>query len=76
MVHGCTAGAYANGWMLNLLSGGTVSIVGISSLTAKGYVMGSVPVMLGGPMSFYLQETAGVTSVVAVIKTLTAGFNS
>lgn len=73
-VLGITAGAYASGYILNLISGGTVSIVGISSLTAKGYVMGTVPVMLGGPMSFYLQETAGVTSVVAMVKTLTAGF--
>jgi hypothetical protein len=73
-VLGITGGAYCNGFILNLLSGGTVSIVGISSLAAKGYVMGTVPVMLGGPISFYLQETAGVTSTVAILKTLTGGF--
>lgn len=70
---GMTAGPYANSWMINLQTGGTVSLVGQSTL-AKGYLLATVPVMIGGPATFWVNETAGVTSVISIAKTLTSGF--
>ncbi len=73
-VVGITAGVYCNGYIVNLLSGGTVAILGVSTASIIGYPLGTVPVMIGGPIAFYLQESAGVTSKVAIVKTLTQGF--
>ncbi len=67
-----TAGAYTNTWLLTLMTGGTVSINGVSTLTV-GYLMASTPVTIGGPTDVFLSETAGVTSSVSVLKSLTQG---
>ncbi len=67
-----TGGAYTNTWMLNLISGGTVSVNGISTL-AVGYLMSSTPITIGGPTDVYITETAGVTSKIGVLRSLTIG---
>lgn len=77
LVTGFTAGIYCNSVQLQLLSGGTVSIVGASSLTDKGAVLfPSQPQNFGGPVTLWLQESGGATSVVQFIKTLTIGIST
>ncbi len=67
-----SAGAYTNTWLLNLISGGTVSVNGISTLSV-GYLMSSTPVTIGGPTEVFLTETAGVTSSISLMRSLTIG---
>lgn len=66
---GLTAGPFVNSWTVNFISGGTCSIVGVSTLTV-GYPILGTPVNLGGPTKFFINETGGVTSIVAIIKSL------
>ncbi len=66
-----TAGAFTNTWLLNLITGGTVSINGTSTL-AVGYLMSSTPITIGGPTDVYITETAGVTSKISVLKSCTS----
>ncbi len=67
---GFTCGPYVNSVMFELLSGGTVTIVGVSTISATGYPLTSIPVTIGGHPTLFFNEKAGVTSTVAFIKTL------
>lgn len=79
LVVGITAGPNVNSQMLLQISGGTLWITGSSQLIAVssgatgsrgGYPLSSIPITIGGQARLFISESAGVTSVVALIKTL------
>lgn len=75
------------GWLIKYpILGGTLEIAGSTGMAGglsfavqtwgAGYVMDATEsIAIDGPASFYLRS-AGATSVVHVVRTLTAGFNS
>lgn len=65
---GFTSGPQINSVMFQYLSGGTCSLVGISTMT-QGYLLtAGIPVSFGGPVSLYLNSLSGTTSLVQFIK--------
>lgn len=73
-VIGISGGANCNSQMLLQLSGGTLWIIGKSLSFAAGatggYPLASIPITIGGPSSIFIAESAGITSVLSIIKTL------
>lgn len=69
MCNGISAGPFCNGYIVQYLSGGTVTLVGLSTMTA-GYLLSTTPIAIGGNTPIFFNESAGVTSVVQFIKTL------
>lgn len=69
---GLSMGPNGNGWLIQLLpGGGTCTVLGASSLTATGYVLlSSTPVAIGGQSKLFINEKAGVTSMISFIKTI------
>lgn len=74
---GITCGAGVNSQILKYFSGGTVWVCGTTSQAATsattGYCMGiGEAINIGGPAIYYL-TSLGATSVVMLMKTITAG---
>lgn len=71
---GITAGPNVNTQMLIQVSGGTLWILGASMTVlagaTRGYPFAGLPVTIGGQAPIHIIETAGVTSVIAFVKTL------
>ncbi len=72
LVIGLTMGPNGNGWLIQLLpGGGTCTLMGSSSLTGTGFVLlAGTPVSIGGQARLWINEKAGVTSQISIIKTL------
>jgi hypothetical protein len=68
---GFTAGAGCNGYMLSFISGGTCSLVGTSTMSTGYLLSAGNQVPIAGPAPFYINELAGVTAIVQLIRTLT-----
>lgn len=72
MMVGITAGPCVNSMMFKLhAGGGTCTILGISLLNGTGYAMDPLtPFIIGGDATVYINEKAGVTSIISVAKTI------
>lgn len=72
MMVGITAGPGVNSMMFKLhAGGGTCTILGISLLTGTGYAMDPLtPFVVGGNATVYINEKAGVTSIISVAKAI------
>ncbi len=73
-VIGISAGPNVNSQMLLQISGGTLWITGASMAALAGatfgYPLASLPITVGGQAKLFISESAGVTSKIAIIKTL------
>lgn len=67
---GFTCGAYVNSVQFQYLSGGTCSIVGISTMSQGALMFSSLPQNFGGPLSCFFNTLNGTTSIVQFIKVL------
>lgn len=71
---GFTSGPYVNSVQFQLLTGSTAtSLVGVSTLSQGALLFANQPQNFGGPVSLWINEFVGTTSIVQFIKTLTIG---
>ena len=72
-VAGITGGAGVVSIQVKYLSGGTLEILGVTTqASGTGYLLGvSEALTIGGPATFFLSST-GATSVVAILRSITA----
>ncbi len=67
---GLSAGPLVNSWLLQYVSGGTACYLQGQSTMAIGYILGTIPIAIGGPTDVYVNNGDGVTTVIQFIKTL------
>lgn len=76
LCEGFTSGQYVSSVQFQYLAGGTVSMVGISTMSQGALLFASLPQNIGGPVTLWLNELGGATATVQYIKTLTIGVST
>lgn len=67
---GLTAGPRVNSITLHSIVGGSLTVVGVSTLSAGYAIQPTIPLTFNGPVSLFANNQNGTTGVIQVIKHL------